>query len=248
MSSKYIEKAWCFRTVSMEEKLLLIALAELSDRDGAFITSMTALKGMMCASENAIDNLLGKLSIEQILVGVNKRTAAYQSEGKIKGRLNFDTYISQQENKYNTPYNTRETAQNIFEQPKRLSNFQRSHVAPLNKSTSGKTINVNNLSANVVEGWAELIMFKSGYGGQTNIWASFIERLKETPDKQLYPFDELTSRLHSHIHAEKFYRQPKNASYSRPIQPTLKRSALEILEEKIANFTFKDDLEGDVNQ
>lgn len=232
----------------MEEKLLLVALAELSDRDGSFITSMSELKDMMCASENTIDHLLGKLSIEQILIGVNKRTAAYRADGKIKGRLNFHTYLSQQEQNQNNTYNTNPTHQDVFNNAKRISNFNRSQISPLNNSTTGKTINVTQLSSNVVEEWAEVMMFRNGYAGQTNLWASFIDRLKENPNKQLYSFDEITSRLHSHLHSEKQYGQGRTTSQYKPVQQPFKRSSIEILEEKISNFNFKEDTEEGVDQ
>lgn len=240
MSSKYIEKAWCFRTVSMEEKLLLVALAELSDRDGSFITSMNELKAMMCASDSMIDNLLGKLSIGKTIVGLNKRAVAYRADGKIMGRLSFDTYSYQKEVTPNQDNRQGDPSQDIFEQAKKISKFHRSQMAPIHKSISGKTINIFELSPNIVEEWAEVIMFKNGYGGQTNIWGSFIERLKEMPNKNLYSLDEMTRRLHSHLHNEKSYRQEAK-NYTPKPQP-IKRSAIEILEEKISNFNFKDDV------
>jgi len=254
MSSKYLEKAWCYQTVSMEEKLLLVALAELSDRDGAFITSMTELKAMMCASERSLDNLISKLSVEQTLVGTNKSTPAYRSEGKIKGRLNFDTYVTPSEHtasygQQNTGYSNQPQqqvqqpsapqSQDTYRNTNRLSSFHRSQVAPINKSITGKSINIMELSPSVVEDWAEMIMFKSGFVGQTNVWASFVERVKETPNRQLYTLDELTSRLHSHLHSEKTYRQP--SSRKQAAKPQVKHSALDVLEEKISNFNFNDD-------
>ncbi|SON48141.1 hypothetical protein [Vibrio tapetis] len=255
MSSKYLEKAWCYKTVSMEEKLLLVALAELSDRDGAFITSMTELKTMMCASERSLDNLISKLSVEQTLVGTNKSTPAYRSEGKVKGRLNFDTYVAP--NDHVAPYGQQHTGysnqppqqaqqqsaqqpQDTYRNTNRLSSFHRSQVAPINKSITGKSINIMELSPSVVEDWAEMIMFKSGFVGQTNVWAAFVERIKETPNRQLYTLDELTSRLHSHLHSEKTYRQP-GARKQASNKPQVKHSALDVLEEKISNFNFNDD-------
>ncbi len=249
MSSKYLEKAWCYKTVSMEEKLLLVALAELSDRDGAFITSMTELKTMMCASERSIDNLISKLSVEQTLVGTNKSTTAYRSEGKIKGRLNFDTYVAPYEQQhadyssqpqYQNQQSVQQQPQDTYRNTNRLSSFHRSQVAPINKSITGKSINIMELSPSVVEDWAEMIMFKSGFVGQTNVWASFVERVKETPNRQLYTLDELTSRLHSHLHSEKTYRQPSSRKQT-PNKPQVKHSALDVLEEKISNFNFNDD-------
>ncbi|MGF1740900.1 hypothetical protein L4C34_07440 [Vibrio profundum] len=239
MSSKYIEKAWCHKTVTMEEKLLLVTLAELADRDGAFITSMNELKTMMCGSESAIDNLISKLSLEQLLIGTNKRTPAYRSEGKIKGRLNFDTYVAPSDLQPNTVEQNRGQAQGLY-QNNRVSSFHRSQVAPLNGTISGKSININELSPSVVEDWAEMVMFKSGFAGQTHVWASFIERLRETPTRQLFTLDELTSRLHSHLHSEKTYRQGGGRQQSAK-SPQVKRSAIDVLEEKISNFNFNDD-------
>ncbi|WP_407330746.1 hypothetical protein [Enterovibrio sp. 27052020O] len=243
MSSKYIEKAWCRKTVTAEEKLLLVALAELSDRDGAFITSMSELKAMMCASESLIDNLIGKLSVDQTLIGTNKRTSSYRSDGKIKGRLNFDSYLDPASTNHVSTNNATQdmpyhSQQNAPGNPSRISSFHRSQINPLNKSTSGKVINVLELSPNVIENWAELIMFKSGFANQTNVWSSFVERVRENPSQHLFSLDELTSRLHSHLHSEKNYKQNTKRSYAP--QP-LRRSALEELEEKISNFNFKDD-------
>ena len=243
MSSKYLEKAWSHKTVNLEDKLLLVALAELSDRDGAFITSMAQLREMMCASESMIDNLIAKLSMEQVIIGVNKASASYRSSGKINGRLNFDTYVEQGLPNSQAGYAQPHGNQDVYSNAKRVSSFHRSQVTPVNKTISGKAINILELSPNVIEPWAEAVMFKSGYGNQTQVWASFVERVRETPSKQLYSLDELRSRLHSHLHSEKSYKQGYNRSSARP--QTVKRGAIDILEEKIANFNFKNDDEGD---
>ena len=196
MSSKYLEKAWSHKTVNLEDKLLLVALAELSDRDGAFITSMAQLREMMCASESMIDNLIAKLSMEQVIIGVNKASASYRSSGKINGRLNFDTYVEQGLPNSQAGYAQPHGNQDVYSNAKRVSSFHRSQVTPVNKTISGKAINILELSPNVIEPWAEAVMFKSGYGNQTQVWASFVERVRETPSKQLYSLDELRSRLH----------------------------------------------------
>lgn len=248
MSSKFLEKAWSQKTVNLEDKLLLVALAELSDRDGAFITSMSQLKEMMCASESMIDNLIAKLSMEQLIIGVNKASASYRTSGKINGRLNFDTYVDHRAVEQNVPqgntgYAQPHANQDVYSNAKRVSSFHRSQVTPVNKTISGKAINILELSPNVIEPWAEAVMFKSGYGNQTQVWSSFIERIRETPSKQLYSLDELRSRLHSHLHSEKSYKQGYSRSASRP--QAVKRGAIDILEEKIANFNFKSDDEGD---
>ena len=243
MSSKFLEKAWSHKTVNLEDKLLLVALAELSDRDGAFITSMTQLKEMMCASESMIDNLIAKLSMEQVIIGVNKASASYRTSGKINGRLNFDTYVAQQASTNQTGFSQPHGNQDVYSNAKRVSSFHRSQVTPVNKTISGKAINILELSPNVIEPWAEAVMFKSGYGNQTHVWASFVERVRENPSKQLYSLDELRSRLHSHLHSEKSYKQGYNRSAGRP--QAVKRGAIDILEEKIANFNFKSDDEGD---
>ncbi|WP_150137220.1 hypothetical protein [Candidatus Enterovibrio altilux] len=245
MFSKYVKKTWYYKTVSMDEKLLLVALAELSDRNGVFITSISELKSMMCVSESTIDNLIGKLSIEQILIGTNKRTAAYRSDGKIKGKLNIDIdFTSQEANQNNKGYgNNQQPAQNTSARTEQFSNSYRSQIKSLNTATLGKTINIHELSPTVIEDWANLIMFKNSYAGQTNVWASFIYRIQKNPNKMLYSQDELIRRLRSHLHFQRSLRQGLRSPDSK--SQRVKRSTIDMLEEKIFNFNFKDDSEGD---
>ena len=68
MSSKFIERVWSHACVTMEEKLILLALAELSDRSGAVITTMAELQEMTNGSESTIDHVLGKLAVEQAII------------------------------------------------------------------------------------------------------------------------------------------------------------------------------------
>ncbi len=227
MSSKYIERAWVKRTVSADEKLLLLALAELADREGAFYTSMSELKSMMCVSESMIDNLIGKLCFENTLVGLNKGSSTYRS-GKIQGKLNISS--PQEENHY---------VSEAYQQPRRVSQFQRAHMKSVQTEIQGKVINVRELSPNVVEAWAEGCMFRNGYSGQTNIWAAFIERIREKEADPLISQDVLISRLYAFLHQEKGLEQKVKGNYYSA--PKVKRSALDDIETKISNLTFKDE-------
>ncbi len=257
MSSKFIEKAWIFKTVTMEEKLVLVALAELCDRNGAFITSMQELSQMTCGSSQLLDNTLSKLTMNHAIVGLSKRGAAYREGGAIKGRLNIDVSDAPNDGQVNNhnaqsaPYASQQVHQQQVHQQqgfqqqasqqqyaKKLSASHRSQISPLNRNSGGKLINVRELSPNVIEDWAQVIMFKSGFAEQTSVWASFIEKLGYS-SQALYSMDEITSRLHSHLHSEKSNHQ---ASRSNPqYRKTVRRSAVDELEEKISNFNFNDD-------
>ncbi|MBM7038569.1 hypothetical protein [Vibrio ulleungensis] len=242
MSSKYLEKVWSHKTVTMEEKLLLLALAELADRHGAFITSMQELSQMTSGSESALENLLSKLSLNHHIIGLNKRGNSYRDGGNIKGKLNVDTYVDhgasqQQANEQPAQF------EQAFQKRSKMSSFHRSQVSPIQPSGNNKMINAKELSPNVIEDWAELIMFKSGFAGQTAVWASFIEKLRLTP-QALFNMDEMTSRLHSHLHSEKtpYQSTRKSSNYQKgQYQKAPRRSAVDELEEKISNFKFNDE-------
>ncbi len=258
MSSKYLEKVWSHKTVTMEEKVVLLALAELSDRDGAFITSMSELSQMTSGSESAVENVLSKLSLNHLVIGLNKRGNAYRDGGNVKGKLNLDTYVDgyQQSAQYPTGAQSQQgyaanpaseapaseqpaKFEQAFQKRNKMSNFHRSQVSPVKPSGSNKMINARELSPNVIEDWAELLMFKSGFAGQTTVWASFIEKLRLS-SQALYTMDEMTSRLHSHLHSEK---TPYAAGGSKKpqYQKAPRRSAVDELEEKISNFKFNDE-------
>lgn len=247
MSSKYLEKVWSHKTVTMEEKLLLLALAELSDRHGAFITSMQELSQMTSGSESALENLLSKLSLNHLIIGLNKRGNSYRDGGNIKGKLNVDTYVDansasaqpEQPNQSEQPARFEQA----FQKRNKMSNFHRSQVSPIAPSGTNKMINAKELSPNVIEDWAEMIMFKSGFAGQTAVWASFIEKVRMTP-QALFSMDEMTSRLHSHLHSEKtpYQSSRKSSNYQKGnYQKAPRRSAVDELEEKISNFKFSDE-------
>ncbi len=220
MSSKFIERAWSHSCVTMEEKLVLLALAELSDRSGAVITTMAELQAMTNGSESNIDHILGKLAIEQAIISLNKTQT--RKQGSIKCKINVG-------NQHSLPVYA--TSEPIAKVPQ----FHKTQVKPLQKSEStGKTINIIELSPNIIESWAEVIMFRSGFASQTNVWASFVEKVKDL-GQPLMSQDDINSRLHAHLHSEKSYGQNKGFKNK---QNTSKMSPNQAFKKKMANFNF----------
>ncbi|MDN3612052.1 hypothetical protein ACODM8_17660 [Vibrio ostreicida] len=219
MSSKFIERAWSHSCVTMEEKLVLLALAELADRSGAVITTMGELRDMTNGSESTIEHILGKLAIEQTLISLNKTQT--RKQGNIKCKLNVGTqhaipvYATQSE-----PID-------------RVPQFHKTQVKPL-KAATGKMINVVELSANIIEPWAEVIMFRTGFAGQTSIWAKFVEKVQAI-GQPLLSQDDLNSRLHAHLHSEKSYGNNKGLSTHKTAS---KMSPNQAFKNKMAKFNF----------
>lgn len=220
MSSKFIERAWSHSCVTMEEKLVLLALAELSDRSGAVITTMDELQAMTNGSESSIDHVLGKLALEQAIISLSK--AQTRKQGSIKCKINVG-------NQHSIPVYA--TSEPIAKVPQ----FHKTQVKPLQGSDSGtKTINIMDLSPKVIEAWAEVIMFRSGFANQTSVWASFVDKLKAL-GQPLMSQDDINSRLHAHLHSEKSYGQNKGFK-NKP--NTSKMSPNQAFKKKMANFNF----------
>ena len=221
MSSKFIERVWSHACVTMEEKLILLALAELSDRSGAVITTMAELQEMTNGSESTIDHVLGKLAVEQAIISLSKTYT--RKQGNIKCKINVG-------NQHSIPVYA--TSEPIAKVPQ----FHKTQVKPLNPSASnGKMINLAELSPNVIESWAEVIMFRTGFANQTNIWASFVEKVQAI-GQSLMSQDDLNSRLHAHLHTEKSYGQGKGFSNKKPA--ATKMSPNQAFKKKMANFNF----------
>ena len=96
-------------------------------------------------------------------------------------------------------------------------------------------INLAELSPNVIESWAEVIMFRTGFANQTNVWASFVEKVQAI-GQPLMSQDDLNSRLHAHLHTEKSYGQGKGFSNKKPA--AAKMSPNQAFKKKMANFNF----------
>ncbi|WP_373433516.1 hypothetical protein ACEO96_14930 [Vibrio anguillarum] len=229
MSSKYIEKAWSHQCVTMDEKLVLVALAELADRNGAVITKMSELISMTSGSESALVNVIGKLAINQDIIGLNRRAA--RDEGHLQCRLNIGvSYDVPQVSEATTPPGSRGS---------KLPPYHNSQVKPLNShNSSGKTINVSELSHSVIEEWAEIVMFRTGFAGQTSAWAGFVDKLK-TSSQQLLDLNEVTTRLHSHLVNEKNYRQ-KSSFSGKSNAKKVRLSPHQEFKKKMSNFNFDD--------
>ncbi|GLT17486.1 hypothetical protein GCM10007938_12630 [Vibrio zhanjiangensis] len=220
MSSKFIERAWSHPCVTMEEKLVLLALAELSDRSGAVITTMDELQSMTNGSESSIDHVLGKLAIEQAIISLSKTHT--RKQGNIKCKINVG-------NQHSIPVYA------ASEPIAKVPQFHKTQVKPLQKpDPTIKTINIMDLSPNVIEAWAEVIMFRSGFANQTSVWASFVDKVKAL-GQPLMNQDDLNSRLHAHLHSEKSYGQ--NKGFKKSVNAS-KMSPNQAFKKKMANFNF----------
>ncbi|NUW70376.1 hypothetical protein [Vibrio coralliilyticus] len=221
MSSKFIERAWSHKCVTAEEKLVLVALAELSDRTGTIAVSVREILDMTGVSESCLKHVLQRLSYEQAIV--KPRHSNSMQDGKVTCRLNIgenNTYaeVSDKVGNDKTP---------------KLSPFQGQQAKPL-QSNNVKVINIKELSVAFVADWAEMILFKRGMISQTHLWATFVEKL-QTSKSSLLSLDELTARFHAHLS----YEKNKNDSFSSKRKEQL--SPGQELRERLQNFDINFD-------
>lgn len=240
MSSKYLARAWDYPCVTCEEKLVLLALAECADQSGAVLSTLSELRAMTSMSDSLLDNVIGKLSVNGALKGLNKRTALQEGHVKCKLHLTQDNMLRVEQYATINPQGNQPVAQNL----KTVSRFNQSQIAPLNRQPSKtKTINLRELSPAAIEDWAETVMFKMGYGGQTPVWASYIENLHNAQLAPLQDLDELLRRLHSHLVNEKSNTgssrggRGNNTNY----QKAVKLSPAEEFRRKMARFRADDE-------
>ncbi|GAD80831.1 hypothetical protein [Vibrio ezurae] len=247
MSSKITSMVWSLKLVVGESKLVLLALAELADRNGNFQTTYAELQSLTGMSNGAINTILHHLSSNQSkLVNLNNHRT-YNHSDNLSGSLHLDNnlMISQQSapvlpDLYAQAQTQRE---NFHKRPQksRLNRGQRSQITPLDKSAKEKTYHIWQVHEAEIHDWAEGLLFKMGVGGNTEIWQSLVQDVHKSGE-EIFTLSQLINRLHQKIN---FYKQSRlantgNNSFSRPA----KQSAMSEFEEKFKDYYPSDEFDG----
>ncbi|WP_375751751.1 hypothetical protein [Vibrio sp. HN007] len=236
MSSRFLELAWKYKTVTAEEKLLLVALSDLADRKGNFSTTYSELSQMMSASNSLINNCFQKLTQK----GGPLRIQTLHGEGNISGQLLTERGISNEGISREEQQNltTMTNYYNASHQPAapkpskaKLNRSQFAYQKPLKANKNEKMINIIEITPNEIPSWAETTMYTNGVRGQTEIWKSFVEDVHNTGE-QLFPQSMLNDRLTQKI----FHFKNDAFKPSRASQPVVKQSSRDEYEEKLKNL------------
>ncbi|MEZ9786612.1 hypothetical protein BCV08_11345 [Vibrio breoganii] len=244
MSSKMTSMVWDLKVVVGESKLVLLALAELADRNGNFQTTYTELQSLTGISRGASSTILHHLSGNQskIISLDGRQTNSYGDRVVGSMHLENNVVISQQSTIPATDLYVQAQAQreNITRQPQkgRLSRSQRAQVTPLDRSAKEKTYHILQIYEAEIHDWAEGILFKMGMGGDTEIWKSLARDVHESGE-QIFTLSQLVNRLHQKI---SFYKQSRlssggNDSFTRPA----KQSAMSEFEERFRDYYPSDE-------
>ncbi|WED21688.1 hypothetical protein L3Q72_13905 [Vibrio sp. JC009] len=235
MSSKFLELAWEFKTVTVEEKLFLIAVADISDRNGMFTTTYSELSAMMSVSTSMVTNCFHKLSQR----GGPVKIQVSHNEGNISGQLMLQRQNTNEGLNQETRQNLHAMAQRQHEnmqyaQPKSKAKLNRSQFAqqrPLTPAKNEKMINIIEITPNEIPNWAETTMYSKGVLGRKDIWLSFVEDVQGTGEK-LFPQSMLVDRL-----TQKIYHF-KNDALNKPHagRPVVKQSSRDEYAEKVSNL------------
>lgn len=230
MSSIFIEKAWNVRITSAQDKLLLIALADISDRQGHFNTSYEELSLMTSLSYDTIFASLNSLySTYQIL-----QTRRTDDTNIVCGSLSLtektQSFINlQQEAKQQ---NLR-LQQNRQHSNAKLSRSQKKQIAPMNISDKEKNVHIFEVNLENIPSWAEGLMHKHAVLGRQDIWQSFVEEVWATGEKN-FTIGHLIKRLSQKIHN---FKDLGFSKYQKPLkQEVLKQDSVSEFEEKFSNY------------
>ncbi len=230
MSSIIIEKAWNVRTTSAQDKLLLIAIADIADRKGHFSTSYDEMASMTSLDYNAIYASLNNLYAHYQILQTRRTEDANailgalifsESQAAVPNLMQAAELQAQRLNKGQTTSNAK------------LARSQRKQVAPLNISDKEKNVHIFEINLENVPDWAEGLMHKHAVLGRNDIWQSFVEDVWATGEKN-FTIGHLIKRLSQKIHDFKELSFPKS---NKPLkQEILKQDSVSEFEEKFNNY------------
>ncbi|MBD1559279.1 hypothetical protein HC752_20265 [Vibrio sp. S9_S30] len=243
MSSKLSSLVWSYKAAKAEDKLLLLALAELADRKGTFCTSITELRDLTELSEGVLKTVLHHLVHNANgLVTLHKSQPPSQKE--FVGKLNLgqatnqtpensvDLYaLAQQQNERLMQYQNNNKG--------KLSRTQKAQITPLNRRSTEKQYSVLEIHMEEIPHWAEGLMYKKGVHGRKDIWDSFVIDVHNSGEK-IFTINQLTNRLHQKI--EHYKNAVFSNSNSNNANRPAKQSALSAFEEKFQDY-LNDDLD-----
>lgn len=251
MSSKLTDLAWGYRTNKSEDKLLLLALAEVADNKGNFNTSVSELNEMTGMQDGVISTILRHfLSKPTALIALHQREKNNKSE-YFSGTLQLEKNVAKSqsefaENQFDLLAQAQLQHDRLNSSKKsnkaKLNRSQRAQVAPLNPSAKDKQYSVLEIHMEKIPDWAEGVMFKSGVHKRKEIWDSFVSDVHATGER-IFTLAQLTNRLHQKI---QYYKELSfsNINQNAPSRP-VRQSALSIFEEKVQNYLSEDDGQDD---
>lgn len=243
MSSKLTHLAWNTTTDKIEDKLLLLALAELADNKGNFVASLTELAAMTGLSDSVIRTRLHYFKRPaHELVSLNRTestSAQFSGVLQLEPRVTSAKQAESQLDLINLARQQHERLnQNKPQTSAKLNRNQRAQISPLDSKAKEKQYSVLQIHMQEIPEWAEGIMFKQGVHNRKEIWDSLVVDVHATGEK-VFSLSQLTSRLYQKIHYFKdlaFSRVSSQVS-----NPPVKQSALSVFEEKVMNYLSEDD-------
>lgn len=241
MSSKLTHLAWSYETRKSEDKLLVLALAEISDNKGNFVTSVSELSEMTGIPSGAIRTILRNfISPQVVLIRLHQRnTNNEEFSGTLQLEANRNNYLSASRRLDLLAQEQNERLnQNKKNNKGKLNRSQRSQIAPLSKSSDEKQYSVLEIHLEEIPDWAEGLMFKKGVAGREDIWGSFVVDVHATGER-IFTISQLINRLHQKIEffKDQSFSRVQHRAASRPA----KQSALSDFEEKYKDYLGDDD-------
>ncbi|PMJ91305.1 hypothetical protein [Vibrio sp. 10N.261.55.A7] len=246
MSSQFTHLAWSFKAIKHEDKLVLLALADMADNKGNFSTSIDELSEMTSMGGGILRTVLrhfyssGHIHFSRLPPREQERNAE-----TFLGKLCLDNQVTNtipvvEMNLMEMALEQNERLQQNKKNNKgKLNRSQRSQIKPLHVSKDEKQYNVLEIYTEKIHDWAEGVMFKKGVHGRKDIWDSFVADVHETGEK-IFSQTQLINRLHQKIDSakdESFGRLRKDSAQNRPTR----QSALSAFEEKFQDYLHDDD-------
>ncbi|TFH92166.1 hypothetical protein [Vibrio ouci] len=233
MSSKIIEQVWSVKLSNAQDKLLLVALADLSNRKGSFDTSYDELAMMTSLSnENIYESLHRLYSQHQLL-----RTRITNNSNIVSGSLTLSTNKElTRDLQEEARLQAQKLGNNSHPSNAKLARSQRKQIAPLSISDKEKNIHIYEIYTESVPEWAEGLMHKHAVLGRQDIWESFVKDIYSTGEKN-FTIGHLVKRLTQKIYDFKDLSFPKHQKLQR--QEVLKQDSVSEFEEKFSNYLNK---------
>ncbi len=245
MSAKYTHLAWNYRALKYENKLVMLALAEISDRKGHFESSINELTDMTGMSSGVLKTVLrhfyssGEVNFSKLPSREMERDADTFIGTLMLADQEMKTIPVVEMNLFEMAQEQNERIQQNKNKNKgKLNRSQRAQIQPLNKSANEKQYNVLQIHMEEIPDWAEGLMFKKGVLGRKDIWDSFVEDIHNTGEK-VFSQTQLTNRLHQKIDSfkEMSFKALKGHSNSAPTR----QSALSAFEDKFQGYLNDDE-------
>ncbi|KGY10874.1 hypothetical protein NM22_18435 [Vibrio tubiashii] len=245
MSAKYTHLAWSYRTLKYEDKLVLLALAEIADRNGNFESSINELVGMTSMSSGILRTVLRHFySSGEVYFSKLPPRETERNGDTFVGALKLSVQESNtvpvvEMNLLEMAHEQNERIQQNKNNNKgKLNRSQRSQIKPLNTSSKDKQYNVLQIHMEEIPDWAEGLMFKKGVCGRQDIWNSFVEDVHNTGEK-IFSQTQLTNRLHQKI--DYFKDESFKVLKSNAKAPVTRQSALSAFEDKFQSYLDDDE-------